>query len=1435
MAKLRMTRVSERRVLVVGPTLLAATLTVLAGSLSAQTITSLAGAGPDTGNALQRCLGWPYQVTLDASGNRFIATGPLHMVVKIDATGILSVVAGTGANDSNGDGGLATNASLRNPSGVALDAAGNVYISDSQTHVIRKVTAGTGIISTYAGNGFPGYFGDPGPATSAQLNSPNHLAWVGGFLYIADSGNHRIRRIDTSTGAISLVAGNGTPAFADGPVLSASFNSPNGVAVNSSGNVYVADTSNNRVRFITGGTVATVAGTGAAGFNGDGSPATNMQLNRPEGVFVTTLGEVYIADEQNYRIRRLMGTTISTVIGGTSGFGGDGGPPLSAAINRPYSIAVDSSANIHLADTFNSRLRVVAGGIINTVGGNGTLRYSGDGGQALNAVFSGQRQLALDTSGNLIVADEGNQRVRRINLGTGVITLVAGTGIIAYNGDGIPANTAALGQPYGVAADSLGNIYIADTYNHRVRKIDSGGTISTMAGTGTAGFNGDGIATTHQLNTPQAVAVDSLGNVYVSDTANQRIRKIDSLGNLTTVAGTGAAGYIGDGSPATSFRVSSPAGLAVDTAGDLYIADYGNFRIRKLDTAGAISTVAGSASFGFAGDGGPATSARLNFPNGVAVDSVGNIIIADTNNHRVRIVDKRTGFITSVSGSAPAGFSGDGGPALAAKLDMPWSVVVNGAGKVFVSDQVNNRVRTFTLGTDLEITKDDSQASAVPGTSVSYTVRVTNKGPNTVTSVNVIDTVPPALSGVTYAPASGTYNSGTGDWAGLSLAPSGFVTMVVSGTIASSATGTLTNTVKVSPPLGLTDPTPANDQAQDTDSLTPQSDLSIGVTDSPDPAAVGAPLVYTLNVFNAGPSDVTSFQVINSLPSGVTFQSATAPCTESLGTVSCTLGSLAAGSGYSSLMIMVVPTATGTIVDSANVSFFGTDPTPANNSNNASTVVNAAGPDTPRYLTVTSKDSLNTLEWLNPVGFGNVRINYKSGAASCSFPTDPTGADGSIILVSLLAGTPDQPGRYDHPTLTNGNRYCYTVWVDKGGSYSTGKAIEGRPFTVVAGAGLKWAYNMGVFSMVPPGNGVGAVYAVANDGSLHSMGKGNGAQGGTWPAPPGFPLVWKPQSMNLPSQGRPSGVPVVVGSASRTIFLSSQDGHVYAFNAETGALAWSPSSPLLSPQITAHPSGAFTAFGATRDLVFVGTRDPAGSTFYALRLSDGSSAAPGWVFNGGAYGKIGAINGQAAVDQAARRVYFTSRAFDGANQNTVWCLDLETGAPLWAVARGDVDTGVSLYNGRLYVGTNGASPQVKVIDTTAGNEGNVVWSQPIPPIEGSVKGYVTVDRLTGDSYVSTATSVRAFDSGGTPKWTCPSLTSPSTPVYAPGDPFLYAGSGDGKLYRIDTTSGTPLVGPVFPLQLGDGSAAAGSPTLDLAAGFLYVGAEDGIVYAVQLP
>jgi trimeric autotransporter adhesin len=1436
-AKLRTIRPSPRFHSPGAGTLLAAALTVLAASAPAQTITTVAGGGPSNGTATQKCIGWPYQVALDSSGNRYLATGPLNMVVRISSAGVLTIVAGNAASDSNGDGGPATSASVFNPSGVAVDGAGNVYIADTNAHRIRRVDTG-GSISTIAGTGASGYFGDGGPASSAMLNGPRHLAFSAGFLYIADTGNHRIRRIEIATGIITLVAGNGVPGFANGPAASAQFNTPNGVAVTTFGDVYVADTSNQRVRRISGGNVTTVAGTGVAGYNGEGSPATNFQLSNPEGVALDGSSNVYIADENNSRIRRLTGTTISTVAGGTSGFGGDTGPPLGAAMNRPYSMVVDVAGNIHIADTFNSRLRVVSGGIIDSVAGNGTVAFSGDGGLAVQANLFEQKHVTLDPSGHLVVADERNARVRRVDTTTGVITTVAGTGQLLPFNDGVPALTANLRQPYSAAMDGAGNLYIADTFNHRVRKVDTGGTLTTIAGTGTPGYNGDGSpATSFHLNSPKSVVVDSAGNVYVADESNHRIRRITPGGAIGTFAGTGVPGFNGDG-PAASRQLLNPNSVAVDADDNVFIG--GGNRIRKVDTVGNMTTVAGDGLSGFMGDGGLATAARLSQPKGVAVDAVGNILIADTGNHRVRLVEKRTGRITTVAGGAVAGFLGDGGPATAARLNQPFSVAVSAAGRVYVSDSLNNRVRAMTLGTDLQVTKTDGQTTDVPGTTVAYTIRVTNNGPNLVTSVNLVDTPPLTLTIQSYVPLVGAYSSGTGDWTGLSLATGQFAEMTVNALISSSATGNVVNLATVAPPLGLTDPVPGNDQGADSTFMTPEADVSILKTDSPDPATVGMPLTYTLNVFNNGPSDATNVTVTDNLPAGVTFVSATPPCSFS-GSVTCVLGTIAAGSGHPPLTITLVPTQPGTLVNTASVSHGEFDPDSTNDSSTVTTAVTGGPADTVRYLTVTSKDGQNVVQWLNPTGFGNVRIRYKTGPTACTFPTNPDGSDGSTGPFDFPAGTPNEPGRFEHNGLTNGDHYCYTAWVDTGAPWSAGRFVKGRPFAVPAGPGAKWGFNMGIFSMVAPGNGGGVVYSVANDGALHAMVKGSGGQGGTWPGPLASLPVWKPQSMNGPSQGRASGISVPTAGSTRTIFLSSQDGHVYAFNADTGAPAWSPSSPLLapSPHLQAHPAGVFTMFGGTRDLILVGTRDPAGSKFYALRVLDGSTLAPGWEFDGGAFGRIGAINGQATVDYAARRVYFGSREFDAVDNKTVWCLDVETGVPCAGFtpqAYGNVDTGVSLSGGRLFVGTNdgaGTDPRVRALRASDGLED---WSYPIAPVaEGAPKGYVTVDRFTGDVYFSTATTVWALDTGGGVKWTCNSLTSPSIPVYAPGGAFVYVGAGDGTLHRLHWSGGSEDTTAPFPITLGDGSAAVGSPTYDLPAGYMYVGAEDGIVYAVQLP
>ncbi|MEU8925827.1 RICIN domain-containing protein [Kitasatospora sp. NPDC048545] len=329
---------------------------------------------------------------------------------------------------------------------------------------------------------------------------------------------------------------------------------------------------------------------------------------------------------------------ISTVAGtGVAGFKGDNEPAVSAQLNRPYGIAVDSAGTLYFSDYNNHRVRkVTTDGKISTVAGTGTAGFSGDNGPAVSAQLNYPRGVAVDSAGAVYITDTNNHRIRKITA-DGKIGTVAGTGTAGFGGDGGPATAAPLNLPLGVAVDGAGVLYIPEYHNNRVRKVTTDGKISTVAGTGTAGFGGDGgPAVAAQLNHPHAVVVDSAGVLYIADADNHRIRKITADGKIGTVAGTGTAGFGGDGGPASSAKLNLPVGMVVDSTGTLYIADYGNHRVRKVTADGKIGTVAGTGAAGFGGDGGPAASAQLNYPIGLAVDCVDTLYIADHANNRVR-------------------------------------------------------------------------------------------------------------------------------------------------------------------------------------------------------------------------------------------------------------------------------------------------------------------------------------------------------------------------------------------------------------------------------------------------------------------------------------------------------------------------------------------------------------------------------------------------------------------------------------------------------------------------------------------------------------------------------------------------------------------------------------------------------------------------------
>ena len=591
-------------------------------------------------------------VSLDVFGNPVFAVQFRNVVLLLNPDGTIKRLAGTGETGSSGDNAMATNAQLNAPQAAAYDSIGNLYIADTGNNRIRKV--GTdGNITTFAGS-------------LPLFNAPTGIVVDGlNNVYVNDEGNKVIRKI-TPQGVVSTYAGGGTGAFQQNqPALAVAFGLPAGLALDQKGNLYVTDMANHRVIKIDGVTqlASNIAGTGIAGKAAENAVAATSQLNSPGGVAVDSNGNVYISDTGNFQIRVVSATgTITTLVGnGQPGFSGDGGPAIAASLNATFGLALDAQANLFLADRDNFRVRRVdsVSRTITTVAGNGTAFDNGV--PATSLLLFSPSGVSFGADGSLYISDLGSDIVRRVDT-TGTAFTVAGTGAQGFGGDLGLATAAELSFPFSSATDSNGNLYIADSGNNVIRKVDSNGVITTVAGiSGSAGYNGDTInATQAQLNQPYAVAVDASNNLYIADAGNKRVRRVTN-GVIMTVAGpSGLNGpvalafrngnlLIGDGDSILSLppngslstlftAMGNVGGIATDANGNVYFTDATHNIVQKIGSGGAATTIAGTGTAGYSGDGGSATQAQLNTPFQLAVDALGNVFIADYGNNRVRVV-----------------------------------------------------------------------------------------------------------------------------------------------------------------------------------------------------------------------------------------------------------------------------------------------------------------------------------------------------------------------------------------------------------------------------------------------------------------------------------------------------------------------------------------------------------------------------------------------------------------------------------------------------------------------------------------------------------------------------------------------------------------------------------------------------------------------------
>jgi uncharacterized protein (TIGR03437 family) len=687
------------------------------------TVAGTPGIGDD-GPATEALLYGPAGVAVDKAGNLYIADTLYHRIRKVAPDGRIGTIAGDGVAGGRGDGGAAEGARIDSPVGLAFDTDGNLCILErGGTGRLRKITPDGKIRSITVG----------------ALTVPQALAIdSAGNLFIAEAGKHVIRKV-APDGKITTVAGRGSQGSAGDNALAttAALNNPQGVAVDARGNLYISDTDNHRVRKVAAdGIITTVAGTGEAGFRGDNQPATMAGLDHPKGLGVDADGTLFISDSSNHRVRKVSTAGVITTVAGTGvpGFGGDGGPAVRAQFQFPAGLALGAAGNLYVAEPDNHRIRrITPAGEIATVAGSSHFR--GDGGPAASATLFSPSNLAMDAGGNLYIAEIGNNRIRKLSP-NGLITTVAGSSDAPGYSDGGGRATSAklnLQDADGLAVDASGTVHFSDTYNHRVYKVTGSGQLIRVAGTGVYGDSGDGgLAINARIAYPRGLAFDKGGNLYVALGNHNRVRKIGAAdGVITTIVGDGNAGTGGDDGPAAAARLDFPQGVAADAEGNIYISSRDDDRIRRVSPGGRITTIAGTGVRGGTGDGGPATSARFNGVTQIALDPSGYLYLAEHGGQRLRVVQLASGIIDSVAGTGTPGYGGDGGFAAQAQLHFPRGVAVDPLGNIYIAEERSHRVRRLTplVASQLAVVSGDGQ-SGVPGAALplALKVRVTGAG-----------------------------------------------------------------------------------------------------------------------------------------------------------------------------------------------------------------------------------------------------------------------------------------------------------------------------------------------------------------------------------------------------------------------------------------------------------------------------------------------------------------------------------------------------------------------------------------------------------------------------------------------------------------------------------------------------------------------------------